>query len=86
MQVVKDSNMITAEVFRQGSTQCVRLPSEVEIEGDEVLVKRVGRSLLLIPKGTDPWRMLAESLDQFTDDFVLDRGQPGRQDREAAFE
>ena len=78
--------MMTAEVFRQGTTQCVRLPGEIEIEGDEVLVKRVGRSLLLIPKGTDPWRMLGESLDQFTDDFLRDRGQLGRQDREAAFE
>ena len=78
--------MITAEVFRQGTAQCVRLPGEVEMEGDEVLVKRVGRSLMLIPKGTNPWQMLAESLDQFTDDFLRDRGQPAHQEREAAFE
>jgi antitoxin VapB len=52
----------------------------------EVYVKRLGRSLLLIPKDADLWDLMAESLGQFTDDFMADRAQPTPQQREAMFE
>lgn len=78
--------MITAQVIYQGSIQSVRLPEELRIEGTEVFVKRIGRSLLLIPKTVDPWDMLRKSLDEFTADYMEGREQPPQQQREALFE
>lgn len=40
----------TAKVFRNGSSQAVRLPKEFRVRGREVIVKRYGGMVLLIPK------------------------------------
>lgn len=42
--------MTTAEVFKHGNSQPVRLPKEFRVEGDEVEVSRVGRVIILRPK------------------------------------
>ena len=68
--------MKTAEVKTSGSVQSVVLPVDCHIECTEVFVKRVGRSLLLIPRDVDPWELFIEGLNQFTDDFMEDRAQP----------
>lgn len=68
--------MQTATVVTQGPSQSVQLPEGFHIEGREVYVKRLGRSLILIPKDVDPWDLMAQSLQQFTDDFLEDRTQP----------
>lgn len=68
--------MKSAEVKTRGSIQSIALPADCHIEGTEVFVKRVGRSLLLIPHDVDPWQLFTESLSEFTDDFMEDRGQP----------
>ena len=78
--------MNTAAVINDGSTQSIRLPEEVRLEGDEVYVKQVGRSILLIPTNVDRWQMLVDSLDEFTPDYMADRAQPPSQQREPAFE
>jgi antitoxin VapB len=78
--------MQTAQVVYHGSIQSVRLPENLHLEGTEVFVKPVGRSLLLIPKTVDRWDMLRESLDEFTADYMEDRGQPPQQRREGLFE
>lgn len=78
--------MQTAQVVYQGAIQSVRLPEELRIEGSEVFVKRIGRSLLLIPKTVNRWDMLRESLDQFTADYMEDREQPAQQHRQGVFE
>ena len=78
--------MKTVEVITDGVEQSIRLPQDCHIQADEVFVKRVGRSLLLIPKDADPWKMFSQSLDEFTDDFMQDRAQPDQQERNAAFE
>jgi len=74
--------MQTATVIRQGSSQSIQLPEGFHIQGNEVYVKHVGKSVLLIPKDADPWDLMATSLDQFTDDFLSDRAQPEQQTRE----
>ena len=66
--------MTTAKLFRNGRSQAVRLPKEFRFEGDEVLIKKVGNAVVLIPKD-DPWRNLLESLDQFSEDFMAVREQ-----------
>ena len=68
--------MKTVEIKTEGSIQSIALPADCHIEGTEVFVKRVGRSLLLIPHDVDPWQLFTEGLHQFTEDFMQDRAQP----------
>jgi antitoxin VapB len=74
--------MNTAQIITENGHQAVWLPDQFHLEGSEVLVKRIGRSLLLIPRGTNPWEMLTASLDEFTEDYMQDRAQPAEQFRE----
>jgi antitoxin VapB len=61
--------MYTGKLFMNGRSQAVRLPRELRMSGKEVFIKRVGSTLVLIPKES-PWDTLAESLDKFSDDFM----------------
>jgi antitoxin VapB len=79
------SLMQTATVITHGVSQSVQLPEGFHIHGKEVYVKRVGRSVLLIPTDVDPWDILTESLDHFTSDFMMDRCQPAQQQRQEPF-
>ncbi len=74
------------EVISSGSEQSIHLPSDCHIEATADFVKRLGRSLLLIPKDVDPWQVFSRSLDEFTDDFMRDRSQPAPEDRKVFFE
>ena len=78
--------MVTATIITRGHDQSVQLPDGFQLDTSEVYLKRVGRSVLLIPKDADPWELMAESLEQFTGDFMQDRAQPAEQQREAMFE
>jgi virulence-associated protein VagC len=40
----------TAKLFRNGSSQAVRLPKEFRVRGREVIVKRFGDMVVLVPK------------------------------------
>lgn len=40
----------TARLFMNGSSQAVRLPKEFRLEGEEVVVRKVGDAVMLIPK------------------------------------
>lgn len=68
----------TAKLFPNGSSQAVRLPKAYRFEGDEVIIKRVGDAVLLIPKQYKRKELvrLIESLD---DDASLQRSQPKMQ-------
>ena len=76
--------MKTAKVFKNGQSQAVRLPREFRIEGTEVYVKRSGNAVILIPM-KNSWDSLTQSLDKFSDDFMVERVQP-TQEREGLFE
>jgi len=76
--------MHTAKLFMNGRSQAVRLPKEFRFDGDEVFIKKVGDSVILIPYHT-PWNTLVESLKLFSADFMEEREQPSIQDREDAF-
>lgn len=77
--------MQTAKLFKNGRSQAVRLPKEFRFKGDRVFIKKVGNSVVLIPYQR-PWQTLFESLDQFSNDFMESREQPGPQEREHPFE
>ena len=42
--------MKTAKVFKHGNSQAVRLPKEFRFDDNEVLIKRSGGGVLLLPK------------------------------------
>jgi len=78
--------MKTASVINNPEGQTISLPTDVRVKGDEVFVKRIGESIVLIPVHADPWRPLVESLDLFSEDFMENRQQPPSQSRGAMFE
>ncbi len=71
--------MDKAKLFKNGQSQAVRLPKAYRFEGEEVYVKRVGNGVLLLPY-EDPWQVMWDSLDKFSDDiFCEGREQPTEQ-------
>ena len=78
--------METAKLFQNGKSQAVRLPKKYRFPGDKVIIKRMGKAVLLLPY-QNHWDTLFESLEQFSDDFMIcDRQQPKQQQRDNAFE
>lgn len=73
--------MKTVEIITTEGQQSIRLPKDCRIEASEVFVKRLGRSLLLIPKDSDIWEVALMGLDEFTEDFMQVREQPAEQFR-----
>ena len=73
--------MDTAKLFAAGRSQAVRLPKAFRFEGGEVMVKRFGNGVLLLP-AKDPYRVLADALEEFEPGFKLERDQPPMQARE----
>ena len=76
--------MKTAKLFQNGQSQAVRLPKEFRFEGDEVIIKKSGNVVLLIPTAHS-WDVLLGSLDKFSPDFMAERNQPSQQEREEIF-
>ncbi len=73
--------MKTAKLFWNGQSQAVRLPKEFRFEDDHVFVKKTGNVVMLIP-ARGSWESLLNSLNKFSDDFMLERRQPKLQKRE----
>jgi antitoxin VapB len=42
--------MQTARLFINGNSQAVRLPKEFRFNDDEVIIKKVGNAVILLPK------------------------------------
>ncbi len=76
--------MKTAKLFQNGQSQAVRLPKDFRFEGDEVIIKRSGNAVVLIPTNHS-WDVLTGSLDKFSADFMTERNQPEQQAREDLF-
>lgn len=75
--------MQTAKIFENGRSQAVRLPKEYRFNDNEVIINKIGKVVLLIPK-ENKWQGLVDSLDLFSQDFMeKGREQPEMQEREA---
>ena len=73
----------TAKLFWSGRSQAVRLPKAFRMEGNEVRIRRQGRSVVLEPIAED-WAWLDAIAGKFSDDFFAEgRRQPGEQERPA---
>ena len=69
----------TAKLFMTGRSQAVRLPRELRFEGKEVIAKRFGSGVLLLPMDA-PWEIIQEALDEFEPGFQITREQPEMQE------
>ena len=76
--------MTTAKLFRNGRSQAVRLPKAFQFEGQEVLLKRVGNGVLLLPHSPEGqrefWTRWYEELPEL--ERPLERDQPPVQERD----
>jgi antitoxin VapB len=72
--------MKTAKLIRDGSQQSVRLPKEFQFSGKEVLIKRMGSLVVLLPKGMT-WGKHLQSLPYVSRDFMKDRIGPKQPSR-----
>lgn len=71
-----------AKLFMSGRSQAVRLPKSLRFSGSEVIAKRYGNGVLLLPLDA-PWQLMQEALNEFEPGFTLEREQPEVQEREA---
>jgi len=77
--------MKTAKLFQNGQSQAVRLPKEFRFEGKEVIIRKYGKGVMLLPV-EKTWDTLFNSLNLFSEDFMNSRNQPNQQKREHLFE
>ena len=70
--------MKTAKVFKHGNSQAVRLPKEFRFDETEVLIKRSGAGVLLLPRKITYERVMA-AVGRFKG--KLERHQPKDQKR-----
>ena len=69
-----ESIMHTTRPFMSGRSQAVRIPKEYRFEDTELIINRVGQSLVITPK--DAVReTFSSGLTMFTEDFMAD-GRP----------
>lgn len=73
--------MLTAKIIENGRSQAVRLPEEYRFEQEEVTVNKIGDVVFLIPKDSK-WHGLLQSLELFSDDYMLERKQGEFSERE----
>ena len=69
-----DSNMHTTRPFMSGRSQAVRIPKEYRFEDTELIVNRIGNSLVITPKHAIQ-ETFYSGLAMFTEDFMAD-GRP----------
>ena len=77
--------MDTAKIFENGKSQAIRIPKAYRLKGKEAYITRVGDAIILLPK-KNKWDSFISSLDKFTNDFMTERVQPGKENRERLFE
>ncbi|MFO5437879.1 MAG: antitoxin [Dolichospermum sp.] len=66
--------MNTAKLTSDGTHQTVILAPDFKMTGTEVYIKKIGNAIILISKD-NPWQTLIDSLNQFSDDFMMTRNQ-----------
>ena len=71
----------SAKLFMSGRSQAVRLPKSLRFAGVEVIAKRFGNGVLLLPMEA-PFTLMQEALTEFELDWVLQREQPQQQTRQ----
>lgn len=71
----------TAKLFMTGRSQAVRLPKKYRFEGEEVIIKRLGNGVLLLPRNNQ-WANLLTAIYDHPDTTPLERDQGEQQKRD----
>jgi len=71
----------TVKIDKKSGTQTIQIPEGFSIDDDKVYLKKVGKSLYVIPYH-NPWESLIQSTNLFTKDFLEKRDQPEAQKRD----
>jgi antitoxin VapB len=58
------------KLFRNGRNQAVRIPREMELPGDEAILRKEGNRLVLEPAPPKSLLALLETLDPIEEDFA----------------
>ena len=66
--------MMTTKVFNNGNSQAIRIPKEYRFAQDEVCISKIGSAVIIFQRD-DRFKVLMESLNEFTADFLED-GRP----------
>jgi antitoxin VapB len=74
--------LATVQIQTQGDRQVILLPKNCLLSDTKFYLKQIGNTLVLLPI-QNPWQILFESLDQFSDDFMENRLQPPVEIRES---
>ncbi|MEQ8260403.1 MAG: AbrB/MazE/SpoVT family DNA-binding domain-containing protein [Alcanivorax sp.] len=69
-----------AKILKSARGQTIRLPKELRFDGTEVIARRFGNGVLLLP-AEDPWLAMREALDEFEPGLELEQDQPEVQAR-----
>jgi len=73
-------HIVTAKLFKNGSSQAVRLPKEFRFEGDEVIIYREGARVIIQSKQSN-WDEFFFSDKRASEDFLKDRNDSKPQER-----
>lgn len=73
--------MTTAKLFKNGQSQAVRLPKNCRFIGNEVIIKKIGNAVLLIPMTTS-WEPLLNSIKMFPEDLDFQRDQTDYEEKD----
>lgn len=76
--------MQEAKLFKNGQSQAVRLPKEFRFSGKSVYINKLGSCVVLLPKD-DPWRVMEQACDQFSEGFMKERDQGTYEREEISF-
>jgi len=68
--------MDMAKIFENGGSQAVRLPRKFRFSTNEVVVQRLGASVILTPKDK-LWDCFMNGINGFSDDYAEDKEKSG---------
>ncbi len=68
--------MDMAKIFENGGSQAVRLPRKYRFTTNEVVVQRLGASVILTP-ADKLWDCFMDGINGFTDDYSEDEEKSG---------
>ncbi|MCT7968196.1 type II toxin-antitoxin system VapB family antitoxin [Laspinema sp. D1] len=71
----------TAKLFMSGKSQAVHLPQSYRFSGDEVVIKRLGNAVVLLPK-EDPWQVMFDGIQEFPESLQIERDQSRTMERD----
>lgn len=69
---------VTTKVFKNGGSNAIRIPKEYCDVGDEMLVRRIGHAIMLIPKDK-AWKVFEEACKSADPASPILRQPQGRQ-------